>query len=668
MTFLFRIVLVLSLAFIATEGLVVSAAEVVIKGLSEDQTEQINETYQPRLEYIKGRKATSWRADDAAFFLKRILVRRGYFQAAIDPQLPGNNLIQLDVALGNRFKFGEILPVEESVISNELIKEYYLQPLVDTEAVRIDDAPYIVEYKEKGARNVENYLKSLGYWNASVQNFSESMTFGTKRVNSNLEIIPGKLLQLERIKFVGGKVENISLLEPNIQVRAGRTASSKLINRVKRAVEQYYETNGYQFAKVEMDVEHSDTTTQLTFTIDSGAQYRVGDLTVTGYEKTQKRKVRRYFGNQKGEYYNEKEIDRITTKLIETGAFSSVVVEPVPNDEGLVDLEIKVTEAKARTFQSYAGFGSYEGGIIGAGFSDSNFYGSLIKFYTGAEVSGRGVLGQVGISVQRVFNSPLDFNARTFLVERFNEGYDIRKTGLETNLIWAPDNHYRTRLYWNGEYGDITDTDFTSDELGADNYFISRFGIEQTFDFRDDRLLPKNGFHTRLQLEGGVLSSGDSNSFIRTDLESSYRYHIDKKNQLLARFRVSTLHVNNDSVLPVDTRLFSGGVNSQRAYEQRELGPQSFSRDPLGGEAYWVGSLEFIRPILDPLQAVVFLDAGQLYGDISELSFDDPNFAAGLGLRIDLPIGPVRLEYGYNLNRDEGEPRGTFHFSIGASF
>jgi outer membrane translocation and assembly module TamA len=77
---------------------------------------------------------------------------------------------------------------------------------------------------------------------------------------------------------------------------------------------------------------------------------------------------------------------------------------------------------------------------------------------------------------------------------------------------------------------------------------------------------------------------------------------------------------------------------------------------------------EVTRPIAGPLRAVAFIDAGTLAREFSELTSADVEIAAGLGVRLDLPIGPVRLEYGYNLTRDADEPTGALHFAIGVAF
>jgi outer membrane translocation and assembly module TamA len=78
--------------------------------------------------------------------------------------------------------------------------------------------------------------------------------------------------------------------------------------------------------------------------------------------------------------------------------------------------------------------------------------------------------------------------------------------------------------------------------------------------------------------------------------------------------------------------------------------------------------VEFIRALAGSLKAVGFVDAGSLSTGYDGLADSEIDYAAGLGLRLDLPIGPVRLEYGYNLTRDRGEPAGTLHFAIGMAF
>jgi outer membrane translocation and assembly module TamA len=119
--------------------------------------------------------------------------------------------------------------------------------------------------------------------------------------------------------------------------------------------------------------------------------------------------------------------------------------------------------------------------------------------------------------------------------------------------------------------------------------------------------------------------------------------------------------------LPIDLRLFNGGSRSVRSFPDRELGPK-VSGYPSGGEAMWRANAELVRHLGRTFRVLGFVDSGVLSRDAGSLSSGEIEVAAGLGARLDLPIGPVRFEYGWNLTRGLDEPSGAFHFAIGSTF
>jgi outer membrane protein assembly factor BamA len=124
----------------------------------------------------------------------------------------------------------------------------------------------------------------------------------------------------------------------------------------------------------------------------------------------------------------------------------------------------------------------------------------------------------------------------------------------------------------------------------------------------------------------------------------------------------------SDANLPVNLRYFLGGGASVRSFPDRELGPEAVNGVPQGGEAYWVANAEYIHSSAGPLNGVLFFDAGSLSRDHYALLTGDIKYAVGLGIRLDLPIGPVRFEYGHALNPEGNERYGAFHFAIGSAF
>jgi outer membrane translocation and assembly module TamA len=208
----------------------------------------------------------------------------------------------------------------------------------------------------------------------------------------------------------------------------------------------------------------------------------------------------------------------------------------------------------------------------------------------------------------------------------------------------------------------------TAEELGPQDYFNTKLGWRNNLDLRDDPVLPYHGYNGQLLTEIGAVNGDAHTAYLKLDLNNSYRFTLGPHHHLISRFDVGVITPKDSNKLPIDRRFFSGGSNSVRAVKERTLGPRSLSGDPLGGESYWVGSAEYVRQVKGPLYSSLFYDLGQVYQKADQLDFSDPTHSIGLGARIHLPIGPIRFEYGYNLNRKQHQPRGAFHFSIGASF
>ena len=110
-----------------------------------------------------------------------------------------------------------------------------------------------------------------------------------------------------------------------------------------------------------------------------------------------------------------------------------------------------------------------------------------------------------------------------------------------------------------------------------------------------------------------------------------------------------------------------------RSFAERDLGPHDHG-DPIGGEFFSVFNVEYTFPVYGELLGAVFVDAGNLLPNSTDpfervsAGLDDMRYAVGLGLRYKLPIGPIRLDYGYNPDRHAGEDVGAFHFSFGFAF
>jgi len=195
--------------------------------------------------------------------------------------------------------------------------------------------------------------------------------------------------------------------------------------------------------------------------------------------------------------------------------------------------------------------------------------------------------------------------------------------------------------------------------IGPDDYIHHRLNFRQQYDRRDDQALPLDGWFARFDNSFGVVTGDESVGYFETEAQLSYYRTLGENTSYALGVRGGFILPTDDNDLPIDLRKFIGGANSVRSFPERDLGP-NVNDAPLGGTSWWVANAEYSHTLKGPLRWLIFLDAGALDQDLE--------FAAGLGLRVDLPVGPIRLEYGHSLSRDPGEPSGAFHFAIGSTF
>jgi outer membrane protein insertion porin family len=120
--------------------------------------------------------------------------------------------------------------------------------------------------------------------------------------------------------------------------------------------------------------------------------------------------------------------------------------------------------------------------------------------------------------------------------------------------------------------------------------------------------------------------------------------------------------------LPFDRRFFPGGENSIRGYQEGEASPRDFNGQLIGAETYILGNVEFEQALTRAFSLVLFSDSIGFARDLSDYPANETLYSAGGGLRWKTIVGPIRLEYGHNLNPRPGDPSGTIHFSMGFPF
>jgi outer membrane protein assembly factor BamA len=200
--------------------------------------------------------------------------------------------------------------------------------------------------------------------------------------------------------------------------------------------------------------------------------------------------------------------------------------------------------------------------------------------------------------------------------------------------------------------------------VGPASYRLGILGVTQTYNGTDSLTNPHKGFVLGLTEALGKLFDDDL-AFARLTERFSVYYPIGKS--IIAagvRFGIIVPSHSSQIGVPIEERFFSGGADTIRSFAERELGPKDNRGNPLGGIARSIFNVEYDFPVWSDLIGAVFFDAGGL----GQNPFDSFSTGVGVGVRYNLPIGPIRADYGVNPAPRAKEDVGAFHLSFGFAF
>lgn len=619
-----------------------------------------------RLDHIKLRPATRSRAADAAFLVERTFEQAGFNDVTVYWKILGPNAIQLRVDEGPRDLLGEVTveDVPNPKLNETLVELFKLGP--KKAASGLNEFPLQDGDVAKGIQLMEAQMQSIGFYDAEVSLKERRDNPETRQVDFVFTVDAGRISKIARPTFDGETVDGI---EQRYATLIGEPATTPNLNAIRARVVDAYQEAGFLRAKVRMTVMRNGLQMTPVFNVQRGQRLRLRDVRVTGLEKTDPGRVLTRVDDLRGTYLDGGESSKRIRGMIATGAFSNIQTDITPVGGEEVDVTLHLTEAKARGLSGTLGFDSFEGFILGGGYYDRNFLGQVRNFSAGFEFTQRSLLGEISLADPWILGSDISGKLRLFAVSRDYEGYDVQRSGLQATVVWPVTDHYSIEALLGWEFVTTEADGLPLTALGAQDYQNPRLVVTQSIDYRDNPILPSKGWHLEIPFEIGATLGGGGTAYFKGGLAGSYHHPINEKSQLSIGARGGVLVPSDSSGrLPIDVRYFTGGARSVRSFRERELGPWSTTGYPVGGEAYWVANLEYIYQVAGPLKAVAFVDAGGLSRNWEDFGMNDPEVAVGLGVRLDLPIGPVRFEYGHNLTQDGRDPSGSWHFAIGTAF
>jgi len=612
-------------------------------------------------------------AYDAAFFLESFYRKNGYSQVLVTSSIAGPWQLRLTVDEGPLARIGTITINGNKAYDTKTLTNYLLGPTRERfPRIRKDILlPYVETDIWSGADLVRRLYGADGYLDALVDPPTVTVNKEGTTADIALTVKEGIQYHFGTIHFDGTPVYTREELLAQISDSTKNIFTDGRMTVAQRALEDYYKKHGYFEATVTVSGDPTtakDGKVPITFGIQPGQVFHFDGSTVTGTDRVKPAFVQKRLSRLQGKTYSPSVLDKSFKQLIETGLFKNLHITPkaIPGDQ--VHLDVSVEEAKTKEFGFGLGYASFYGGIVSASYVDRNIFRSGRPFTINFEANQRGFSGEAIYNDPWFLDSDYGLKLRAYALTSRLKGYSKNEFGFQPTVSRPITEHFTLSAFLLGKQVNVNDVKIEPLSLvGPTSYSVFSIGFTQTLDYRNNITLPTRGFLFTTSVELAPSEISDI-SYIRGLARFTYYIPITAKSTLSLGARAGIISQLGGGTLPIDERFFNGGATSVRSFSELTLGPKDRVGYPLGGEGMTVFNVEYDFPLIGDLQGAVFADAGNVISAAASFGIENMRYAVGAGLRYNLPIGALRLDYGLNPDPKPGEAQGAFHFAIGVAF
>lgn len=569
------------------------------------------------------------------------------------------------------------------------------------------------EQFEADLKRIVAFYHDRGYPDARVASFDVKLSEDQRSVDITLNIAEGQPLVAERIELDG-----FDVLPPRVRARLERTLAIKpgqpmdraLIQASREAGLDQLKDHGYPYATVRVIEAPGSAERQrvLRITADTGPLTRHGELGIQGNSSVSDEVIRRQLTFHRGDIFSQSKLIESQRNLYALEVFQFVNIQAVRKEGEQppeIPTRVTVTEGKHRKVNFSLGYGSEERARVEGDWRHVNFFGGartagvharysrldrgvrldFLQPYFFSRQYSFGLQGQYWHNDEPAFTMN-NVGGRATITREIGRGTSALERRPSTTVSFTYANEWEDYQVAEETLADPT----TWDDLialgidprtGSGRGRRSSISLDGARNTTNNVLNARRGYVAALHLEqAGRWLGGDFDYY---ELTGEIRHYVSVANRLVLAVRarggsidgVGTTRPENVNV-PFYKLYFLGGATNLRGWGRFDVAPLSEGGTPIGGQTFANFSAEVRVPIWKNLSGVLFADAGNVWTDPWDFNVNDLRYDVGPGLRYTTPIGPLRVDFGYQLNPIPGlmidgkpEPRQyRVHFSIGQAF
>ena len=427
-----------------------------------------------------------------------------------------------------------------------------------------------------------------------------------------------------------------------------------------------------ELASQDITADHPAHQLDVRLRLAPGPRLRFGDVVITGNDRMRRTRIREIAGLPQGEVFAPEEIAQAERRLRETGVFSSVAIAEAdrPNADGTLDLALQVAEQKPRRFGFGAELSTQEGGKLSAFWLHRNLFQGAERLRVEGEVSGIGLdADEIDYSLRLTYGRPATFTPDTefFLtaeIEQLNEpGFSSNQASVAAGLSHRFSDELDGSFSLGYRYID------TEDAFGEREFQLLTANFGATYDTRDVELNPTEGFY--LSANGTpFLGLDDTESGVRftSDARGYLGFGEDDRFVLAGRAQIGTIWGPSLEETVPDYLFYSGGGGTVRGLPYQSLGVELDDGDFTGGQSFAGASVELRATVRENIGLVGFYDVGMITEDSGFDGDSDWHAGAGIGLRYNTGIGPIRVDLATPVTGEGVGENYEIYIGIGQAF
>jgi outer membrane protein assembly factor BamA len=577
-------------------------------------------------------------------------------------------------------------------------------------------------------KRIQAFYADRGFPDARVTGFDVRLNDKQDAVDVTITIAEGDPVKVAAINFSGFDVippDHLKDLQKRVPLKVGQPRDRQLVIATHEMALNELRDHGYPYAKLGTNEDDGadGKTASLTFTAEPGKIAYFGPVEITGNKSVSEHVIRRELAYKPGDLYRRSLIQDTQRRLYRMELFQFATVQPItgeqqqqqpaadgqtpaaqppaPNPAQIpeaqqpteVPTRITVAEGSHHRLNFGVGYGTEEKARVDGEYHHLNFLGGARSAGVHARYSSldRGL--RVDLNQPYLFRPHFSMALEGQQWRTYTPAYNSVITGGKATVVHRADSNTSWSVSYTSEHDSsaiaprvLSDLKLRTDliALGLDPTKLTQTGQLNAagFDFQhstaDNLLNAHHGyqlaFHTE---EAGKLLPGTYNYFA---MSADGRHYLPIGEKLVFANRVQVGNITPRSgenrFVPFAKKYFLGGATSIRGWGRFEVSPLSGSGLPLGGNSMFAFTSELRAMLRGNLGGVLFLDGGNVWDKWANVRLGDLRYAIGPGLRYQTPVGPIRFDFGYQLNPIpglivNGQPearRWRIHFSIGQAF